>query len=164
MSNLSILNGSHTTDAKNADNKAIAFQRYATFSRYHAGQSEVDESTAEYSVFRRFGRALKCNSSMRFGDGSLDTAKLCVMTSLQIEQMAAIIHHCDDDLPFVVACLLLCGCRHTFGIFQRENRFVCHDQAPNALKTWSRMLSTLPTPGIWMILGAFALPDFDHAV
>ncbi len=86
------------------------------------------------------------------------------MAALQIEQMAAIVHYRNDDFPFVGARFSFGGGCHAFGIFQREDRFAGHGHLPSARKTWSRMASTLPTPGMCMILGAFRSPDLAQAV
>ena len=79
--------------------------------------------------------------------------------------MPAVIHYGDDHAP-AVALRFGLGCGgDALGIFQSEHRFAGHDQlSPNTVKTWSRILSTLPTPGTFRHFGAFASPDFAQAL
>jgi hypothetical protein len=134
LRDLTILEGTHAANAKSANNDAFDQQGYTAFCRDHSGQGEVNEPSAQYRIFRRLGWALESDRGMGFGDGGLYTAELRIVTALQIEQMPAIIHDGDDDLPLVGKCLRL-GCSgYALGVTQCEKGLVGHESVAQRLE------------------------------
>ena len=82
LGDLPVLERTHTADANRANDDVIHYQGHAPFSRDYTGQGQVYEPSAQYRIFRGFGRALKSHGGVGFGNGSLDTAELCVVTAL----------------------------------------------------------------------------------
>lgn len=162
---LSVLKRTHAADTEPAHGDIIDFQRDTALGGNHAGQGEVYQPPAQHGVFRGFGRTLESHCCMRLASCRFDAAKLGVVTALQVEQMSAIVHDGDDYIPVIAPCFCLGGCRNAFGVFESEHGFAHHDYLPaKAAMTCSRMLSTLPTPGIFTYFGALGAPDFAQAL
>ncbi len=162
---LPVLERAHAADTQPAHDYVIDFQRDTAFGGNYAGQGEMYQSSAQHGVFRGFGGALKSHCGMCFVSRRFDAAKLSVVTALQIEQMSAIIYYGNDYIPAIAPSFCIGRCRDALGVFQGEHGFVQHDYLPDkAAMTCSRMLSTLPTPGILIYFGAFGSPDFAQAV
>src|SRR5450830_813601 len=162
---LPVLERAHAADPQATYDHTINLQRHTAFGRDHAGEDEMYQSAALHRIFRGLGGPLKSHSRMGFLDRNFHTAKLGVVTALQIQQMTAIVHHGDHHAPVVALRFGLRRCGDALGIFQGENGFVSHDQLPpKAAKIWSRIFFTPPTPGIFTHFGAFASPDFSQAV
>ena len=101
LGDLPVLERAHSADAYPADDDIFNYQGQSAISRDYTGKGEVYESSAQYRIFRGFGRTLESNSGVGFCDGSFDAAELCVVTALQVEQMTAVIHDGDNYLPLV---------------------------------------------------------------
>ena len=101
LGDLPVLGRAHTTDAYPPDDDIFDYQGYSAISRDYTGKGEVYEPSAQYRIFRGFCRALESHGGMGFCDCSFDTAELCVVTALQVEQMTAVIHDGDNYLPLV---------------------------------------------------------------
>lgn len=162
---LSVLKRTYAADTEPAHGDIIDFQRDTAFGGNHAGQGEVYQPPAQHGVFRGFGRALKSRCCMRLASCRFDAAKLGIVTALQVEQMSAIVYDGDGYIPVIAPGFSLGCCRNAHGVFQGEHGFAHHDYLPDkAARTCSRMLSTLPTPGIFTYFGALGAPDFAQAV
>ena len=107
--NLPVLEGTDPADAKPAHDMVSQKQWHTAFRGDHTGQSQMDEATALYRIFRILGRAMECSGGVRLHDCSVDAPELGIVATLEIEQVATVVHDSDHHLPVVCERLSLGG-------------------------------------------------------
>jgi hypothetical protein len=75
-------------------------------------------------LLKRLAGTFAVDDSLGFRDGDLDTPCLHLVQTLEIEQMPAVVHNGDDDVPRVLNGLCLSRDRQCLGYGQGESFFI----------------------------------------